>query len=330
MTHKARQTVLGKAFEYACALAIRHAAGEQDVVTEETPQLHKARFYYEKEINEQEKTNINLSAAAGVRILLRYEPQILYPQGNEPLIISLVSDQQGQTGDVRDVLCLRKQNAWEIGISCKHNNTAVKHSRLSGTLNFGEKWFHIPCSNAYFEEVKPLFDKLRRIRAESHATAKWDALGTEEDKMSFYQAVLNAFITELRRLNDEHPNVIAGRLVSYLIGKNDFYKIITDDCQKITKIQAFNLYGTLNRAAGYRKAVSDIRKIKLPDRIRAIEHLEEGGHIRKNTIAVYCNNGWEISMRIHNASSRIEPSLKFDVQLMTYPREISTQIEPWQ
>lgn len=34
-------------------------------------------------------------------------------------------------------------------------------------------------------------------------------------------------------------------------------------------------------------------------------------------------------MRIHNASSRVEPSLKFDVQLMTYPKEITTVIEAW-
>ena len=34
-------------------------------------------------------------------------------------------------------------------------------------------------------------------------------------------------------------------------------------------------------------------------------------------------------MRIHNASSKIEPSLKFDVQLMAMPSSILTQIEPW-
>ncbi len=330
MIRNARQTILGKALEYACVLAVQRAAGEQHVAMEETPQLQKARLYYEEEISERERTNADLSADAGVRILLRYEPQILNPCGNEPLIISLVSDQQGQTGDVRDVLCLRKQNGWEIGISCKHNHAAVKHSRLSDSLDFGKKWLDIPCSAEYFEAVKPLFSRLRRIRKESHATAKWDAVGTEDGKMDFYQAVLDAFIRELRKLHDEHPGEVARKLVGYLIGKNDFYKLITDDSTQVTEIQAFNLYGTLNRCAGSHKAVSDIRRIKLPTKIRAIEYLEENGKLHKNTVAVYCDNGWEISMRIHNASSRVEPSLKFDVQLLTFPKEISKQIEPWQ
>ena len=42
-----------------------------------------------------------------------------------------------------------------------------------------------------------------------------------------------------------------------------------------------------------------------------------------------CDEGWTISMRIHNASSRIEPSLKFDVQLVSLPSSIYAQMEPW-
>lgn len=34
-------------------------------------------------------------------------------------------------------------------------------------------------------------------------------------------------------------------------------------------------------------------------------------------------------MKIHNASSKIEPSLKFDVQLIAMSSSILTQIEPW-
>jgi len=69
--------------------------------------------------------------------------------------------------------------------------------------------------------------------------------------------------------------------------------------------------------------------LKLPTRFHKIDYLEVDGIPRHNTVALYCNNGWEISMRIHNASSRVEPSLKFDVQLMTYPKEITSVIEPW-
>ena len=48
-----------------------------------------------------------------------------------------------------------------------------------------------------------------------------------------------------------------------------------------------------------------------------------------NTVEVVCDEGWQISMRIHNASSRVEPSLKFDVQLISFPSSIYAQVEPW-
>jgi hypothetical protein len=35
-------------------------------------------------------------------------------------------------------------------------------------------------------------------------------------------------------------------------------------------------------------------------------------------------------MRIHNASSRVEPSLKFDVQLISFPSSVYAQVEPWE
>lgn len=41
-----------------------------------------------------------------------------------------------------------------------------------------------------------------------------------------------------------------------------------------------------------------------------------------NTLELYLNNGWQFSFRIHNASTLIEPSLKFDVQIMGMPTNI--------
>jgi len=53
--------------------------------------------------------------------------------------LEIVSDLQGQSGDVRDVLAIRSLQKWEIGVSAKNNHRAVKHSRLSNDINFGEK-----------------------------------------------------------------------------------------------------------------------------------------------------------------------------------------------
>ena len=42
----------------------------------------------------------------------------------------------------------------------------------------------------------------------------------------------------------------------------------------------------------------------------------------KTTVIVVFDNDWALSFRIHNASSRIEPSLKFDINLIKSPKNL--------
>lgn len=42
------------------------------------------------------------------------------------------------------------------------------------------------------------------------------------------------------------------------------------------------------------------------------------------------DNGWQISFRIHNALSRLEPSLKFDIQLIDIPQSVTNIKEYWE
>ena len=37
------------------------------------------------------------------------------------------------------------------------------------------------------------------------------------------------------------------------------------------------------------------------------------------------DNGWQFSFRIHNASTFVEPSLKFDIQLIGIPIEVDVK-----
>jgi hypothetical protein len=41
-----------------------------------------------------------------------------------------------------------------------------------------------------------------------------------------------------------------------------------------------------------------------------------------NTLELYMDGGWQFSFRIHNASSRVEASLKFDIQIVGMPATI--------
>lgn len=323
MPNSGNQTEMGKAFEYACAFVIQDKyKSDHNVVIEHSPQTDTAKSFFEL-LSNREKNNYIKGAKAALKIISRLEPMI--SESESDLIISLQTDSKGQAGDVRDVLC--RIDSWEIGLSCKHNHEAVKHSRLSDTIDFGKDWFGKACSEEYFEAVKKVFLPLRKIRDESKASgmpALWSDIPDKEDRC--YIPVLNAFINELKRLDKAYPGEIPALLVRYLIGENDFYKVIMNDKREYTQIESININGTLNQPSEKKQALVNVPKMKLPTKFYEID-FKEG---QKNTIVVVCDQGWNFSMRIHNASSRIEPSLKFDVQLIAMPSSILTQIEPWE
>ncbi len=319
------QTANGKAFEFACLLALYNALHTiEDIIIEDSPQMRTARNLFES-MPEQSQSELLRAANAATRVIVRLEPQLQYPQNNVPLYLSIQTDAQGIAGDVRDVLCIRRQNQWQIGLSCKHNHHAVKHSRLSDTIDFGNEWFGIPCSRQYFHSVVPLFSELRSMRDNARETgteALWADIPDKAER--YYIPILQAFLDELNRLAVANPSVPSD-LINYLIGRYDFYKVITDDRHETTRVEAINIAGTLNRPVGRHRSIVDIPRLRLPTRFYHTG-FKPGSD---NTIEVVCDEGWTISMRIHNASSRIEPSLKFDVNLISLPGSIHAQVEPW-
>lgn len=119
-------------------------------------------------------------------------------------------------------------------------------------------------------------------------------------------------------MDKEHPGVVAERLVEYLIGNRDFYKVIKGNNK--VEIQAYNLHGTLSLPFQDIKPLFNMPKLKLPNQLIEVIFEENS----KTTLLVTLSDGWQISFRIHNASSRIEPSLKFDVNLISSPRSLFT------
>ena len=206
---------------------------------------------------------------------------------------------------------IRRNIKWEIGISVKHNHAALKHSRLSQNINFGEKWFGVGCSQDYFNEIRPIFSKLTDWKNNKKL---WRELNSKEDDV--YMPLLTAFANEFRRLNDS--NNIVDDLIKYLLGSNgnDYYKIIHR--RNFTTIMPFNLSGTLNQATSMNQPRIHVPTVVLPTKIIDLDF--KGGF--KNTLILTMDNGWQISFRIHNASSRVESSLKFDIQLIGQPADL--------
>lgn len=312
----ASQTVNGKAFEYALLFEFyeRLKVTTSVLITENEPYNTAKGFFYSLSNSEQDM--FRLTASASVNFLIDIEPRLSSKINEQDiLVLELANDKTGQTGDVRDVLFIRSSQKWEIGISAKNNHRAVKHSRLSQRINFGEKWLGVSCSQSYFDEIEPIFKMLSDIRAKDNST-KWSSI--ENMHQVVYVPILNAFRKELIRLDKENPNIVAENLVQYLIGNKDFYKVIKG--KKKVEIQAYNLHGTLNLPFKKTKPKAKISKLSLPTRLIEIVYKEDS----ETTLLVALNKGWQISFRIHNASSRVESSLKFDINLISAPHTLFT------
>lgn len=227
----------------------------------------------------------------------------------------MVADKEGQLGDVRDVLIIRSLQKWEIGISAKNNHRAVKHNRLSKDLDFGSKWVGLPNSQTYFNEIEPIFSLLENLRNQDK-NSTWKSIPNKHKNI--YVPVLDAFKKELERLNAENPDSLPSQLVQYLIGKKDFYKIIKT--QKKVEIQAFNIYGTLNLPFRDIRAKANVSKLKLPERLIEIVYKKKS----QTTLLITLSEGWQFSCRIHSAATKVESSLKFDINIVSAPHTLFT------
>lgn len=259
------------------------------------------------------------AAEAAIKQLLSFEPYLQAAiAGTESLVLQMQPDQSGGFGDVRDIVIASPRTDWQIGISAKHQHEALKHSRLSPTIDFGEQWFGHQCSRDYFDDIRPVFNLLSELKRDG---ALWSALPQKDT--SIYVPVLTAFRTELLRLDKVHPGVVAPRMVQYLIGTHDFYKVIKLSNQ--TKLQVYNFNGSLNRPCERMQPSIRLERLKLPTRIIELDFKRDAElGTSTTTLELVCDSGWQLSLRLHNASSRVEPSLKFDINLVGRPNNLQT------
>ena len=315
VSKNSRQMITGKAFEYALTIQFDEKLNQRtnvEIIKNSAFNVAEECF---NNVSDSEKSEYLLYSSFSVNFLMDVEPRLYSDLGkNDTLQLEILSDDHGKHGDVRDVLILRALQKWEIGVSAKNNNDAVKHSRLSPTIDFGKQWLKIKSSQAYFNEINPIFNELAQIKEDSAGKKLWRELGDYHS--SVYFPVLNAFINELRRLSEQNPKEVAEKLISYLVGNKDFYKVIKR--KNVVEIHAYNLNGTLNLPFGKVEPKYKTPRVGLPTKILSID-FKEG---TKNNVIVVFDKDWSLSFRIHNASSRVESSLKFDVRLKNSPKSL--------
>lgn len=304
----------GRAFEYACLTKLKDRIIKYRPVLIDEESVLAARRAWMTQDDYNQKMFLE-AADAFINTLFSAEPRILESDSlDDVLILSINKDSDAERGDVRDIILTRKSIRWDIGLSMKHNHFAAKHSRLSPTIDFGSKWYASPCDESYWNTIKPIFSQLNEYKNKNIA---WHDLDNKED--TIYQPILKAFIDELNRAYQANSNIVP-KLISYLLGSRDFYKVVAIDKKRITEFQAFNLRGELNKDGNKIKTSILIPKADLPTEIISLRFKPNS----KNTAELYLNNGWSLSFRIHNASTIVESSLKFDIQFLGVPANIIT------
>ncbi len=279
------QTQRGKAFEYAIALALGRELGAP--INHETAESAKVHY------NECDgRDEMDKAANEAVAFLIAYDRQF-----DGAVSIELQTSTSGQSGDVRDVLA-RLADGGSLGISAKTHHHAIKHPRLSGSIDFGKRWADYPVSNDYWKAVRPVFNRMEGMRRNGVLFKD-----VPDKEPSIYLPVLTAFQDEFERLCEAYGSRFISRVFRYLIGRQDFYKVVQE--QDAVIVRSFNLNGTLGWG----------RQWTIPERVDLVQRTPGAA----NKIHVSFAEGWQISFRLHNASSRVEPSLKFDVNFVGMP-----------
>lgn len=301
----------GRAYEYVCLEELCRA-----ILEIRPAQIRKNSSYFAAQrawatLSSEEQSTYRKSAKAAIPSIFKLEPTII-EDGSDMLELYIQPDDAGKKGDVRDIIIIRRNITWEIGLSIKHNHLAVKHSRLSANIDFGKEWFDISCSQTYRDAVTPIFDYLKKEKKKGTLFAE---LANKETDV--YMPILNAFIEEIKYQYQKHPQ-IPTKMVEYLLSKYDFYKIISEDSQRLTLVQAYNTHGSLNKPTSKKEPEIQVPIAHLPSRIVDID-FKPGSN---TTVELYLDGGWSFSFRIHNAERICNDSLKFDIQLIGVPAAI--------
>ncbi len=288
-----KQVTNGHAYEYAIATAFNEAL-ECGIEMDNNERVAESAF---KRVEPALRDYITQSASDVVRFLIQRDKRL-----DTAKSIVLLGSSSGQHGDVRDIVI--RCSDGQIGISAKHNHYAVKHPRISDSIDFGRLWGSHPVSSRYKATIKPIFDDLRE-RAKNEENFR--DIPSKIQKV--YGPILNAFEDELRRLCEDYGKEFISRFFQYMIGRYDFYKAVCDYHAKQSVIESVNINGTLAWGS----------KWNIPSRIESIKRVRNSS----STLMVIFEGGWQIKFRLHNASSRVEPSLKFDVSFVGMSQKVS-------
>ena len=288
------QDASGNALEYAVASQFATLVGvplAKDDISE------KARKDFMSHPAD-ERLQLSEAAMEGVLHVIALESPLALKNSSE---VKMQPDMAGQAGDPRDILLSLRRG--HLGVSVKRNNNVEKNQRLQrNNPDFGDAWgLDATVSECYKTEVEKVFQTLDEIRGSG--VENWRDIPDKSNII--YAPLLEAFGHEFA-LMAKSPQVCK-KFTHYVVGGAfDYYKIMA--YPKKVVVQAYNFGGTLS-----------CEKQKPPKSLLSVARKDDRS---STTLALAFDGGWVFTMRIHNAASRIEDSLKWDVRMVSHPANV--------
>ena len=221
--------------------------------------------------------------------------------------VKLLPSQKGRSGygsDVRDVVLVSATGVDIFGISCKVNNNAFKHPRLSPTSDFVKLW-GISDQGASKNFINVRDEVFKDLKNYSNVFEKFTDIPNLHSNI--FGPLLTGFASELLYQNSINPSRTAKALFNYVIGAHDFYKIVHNTKRSEVLLYKYNMNKTLAGSGG----PANPCKISYIDSPTASE----------SSRSVYLDNFFTFNFRLHSASEFIENSLKFDITAPGIPHK---------
>ncbi|MDR2360957.1 MAG: HaeIII family restriction endonuclease [Oscillospiraceae bacterium] len=310
----------GSAYEFAFLTALEAEISPIRSVSVEKNGSYYAAQYKWNTLSAEEKKVYERSAVGGVRTLCKAEPLLTEDDGI--LILKFQEDKKDDDGDVRDLLISRGGTEWEIGLSISRSRLVAKRGLVSKTLDFGKRWFGLPCSLDYWNEIASAFKTLKAAKA---ANMKWVEIPQMEREDNIYIPFLAAFAKEFQRLYKRHGSLFPQRIIAYMLGRYAFYKVNRIDEDQTTQLVSFNFNGELNQAGKSKPALS-VPAVPLPTQIIHLRFKPDS----TDTLELYMNSGWQLSFRLNYTSVKVDVNMKIDIEIINMPPEVTVIDGKWE
>lgn len=290
----------GRAFEaiifYSLVNELRKS-GTNFSITKRGYESHKQDIVFFNELSNGDDKDIKLrdDYINHVDIIIRWLSQSFSFSSYNSIVLDKLPDNAGKDGDVTDIrIILEKDECIKnINLSLKNNSNALKHSRISGVPG----WLGISDNSdeckKYISDYNNIWDEItKKIDDFNSKSTKQVTIYNELELISPDFKVNEIYNRYYKLIEDFFKEFCStpqrtNQLFRYLIGNIDFYKIIN-------KPKKFIIY--------------DYTDIDSPTQVSFTRNTN-------NYLLLTFDNGWKISIRLHNGDNKLSPSLKVDAQL---------------